>query len=543
MGLWSYAKGLLGGNRASKLVGGYELWSMPMSASGEVVTQETAMRVSAVYTCVRILSQTMGMVPLNIYRKKSGGGRELATEHPLYKLFRQDRTNKLQTYFEFKELLQQRLCLRGNAYAYIEMDRRGKITSLRPLAPDFVVPEEKNGEITYKYYTSKGTVTFSQDEILHIKGMSADGLTGLSPIDIMMDVIGSGIATDKYGATSFKNGARIGGILSHPGKLDKATADRLRETWAKQYSGSENSGKTAILEQGMDFKPVGMTNEQAQWLDSKKLNRAEIFGIFQVPPHMAGDLERATFSNIEQQSLDFITYTMTPWFSRWEAALGCSLLSESEQEEYFFKFNASSFLRGDALSRAQKLAIERANGIISANEWRALEEYNPLEGDAGDKILIPMNMADANEKQEPQGDSEGQPPRTPGGKQQEPANVNQGPKETQPRSKRERLLELRPATRAILKRLIDKEHKALEKENFAGIAAWIQKNGERHTDLLKECAKPLADIVGTELRLLDSLSTNYASELLESQKNRETVEQRLESMMIRVEQCLLGDSI
>lgn len=476
MGLWSVAKSFF--TRSSESLGSNYFWGIPQSSSGEVVNSDTAMRVQAVYTCVKILSQTLAMIPLNVYRRIGDDGREIAKDHPLQRLFRLDRPNPLQNHFEFKELLQARLCLQGNAYAYIEMDRSGKIIALKPLCPDHVSVKEVNGQLVYLYTTNRGMVSFGQDEILHIKALSTDGLTGLSPIDQMMELIGSALSIDKHGAASFKNGARLGGVLSHPGKLSPQAIESIRNSWQKQYAGNSNAGKTAILESGMDYKPVAMSNEQAQWIDGMKFKRSEIFGMFQVPPHMGGDLERATFSNIEQQSLDFIQYTMMPWLTRWEAAIQASLFSRQEQEEYFVKFNANAFLRGDGLSRAQKLSIERQNGIISANEWRALEEYNPIEGDGGNKYLIPMNMQDANAEpphDEPKKDS--QPPRTPGAVQQEPASTDSN------------LNRLKPILWAAIDRITVKEGKASERKSDK--LAWAKDFAPEQRQFLRDLLTPV----------------------------------------------------
>lgn len=509
MGLWNYAKSIF--SRRAENLGRGDYWALPVSSSGEVVTTDTAMRCSAVYTCVKILSRSLATMPLNVYRRVGEDGREVAKDHPLQKILHYDRTNSFQTYFDFKQMMQARLCLRGNAYALIVFGKGGVIKALRPLHPDNVTPREENGEVVYDYFTSRGKMTLSRDEVLHIKDLSTDGLVGLSPIDQMMECIGSTIAMDKHGASSFKNGARFGGILTVAGKLNEKSIENIRKSWQQQYAGSDNAGKTGILEQGMDYKPISMTNEQAQWLDSMKFKRSEIYGLFQVPPHMGGDLERATFSNIEQQSIDFVQYTMMPWLTLWEAALHCSLLSEDEQKEYFLKFNANAFLRGDGLARAQKLAIERQNGIISANEWRALEEYNPLEGDAGNKILIPMNMADANEPQEDKSKEGQQPPRTPAGKQQEPETLVPNVNRT-----------LRPLLEVLAKRIAVKEHKTVDGRNAigdAGISTLIQRNEEMVTEL---CSAFLAAHEGSEsiqvdkaLRqsVIESAKTIYAEGL------------------------------
>ena len=479
MGMWRFAKSLL--TRAAGSLETGVFWGGASTSSGEIVTSDSAMRVSAVYTCVRILAYTLATMPLNIYKRVGEGGRVLATDHPLYSLLRLDKPNPIQNNFDFKLLMQMRLVLLGNAYAYIEFDGRGKIKSLRPLCPDYVTPiETPTGELVYRYTSSKGSTIFLADEILHLRGMSSNGLVGLSPIEQMMEVIGTSMAMDKHGAASFANGARLGGVLKYPGKLDQKAIKNIRESWQTQHAGSANSGKTAILEQGMDYATVGMSNEQAQWLEGMKFKRSEIAGIFQVPPHMIGDLERATFSNIEQQSLEFIQFTMLPWITLWETAIGASLFSKAEQSEYFAKFNVNVFLRGDGLARAQKLQIERMNGIISANEWRAYEELNPIDGEAGDKYLVPMNMADANDPSPDHStDSGGQPPRTPGSKQQEPASTDSNLNRAA----------LRPIIEAALKRIVTKEFKSAEGKQ--DILAWCSTFAPANNEMLIDTTLPI----------------------------------------------------
>lgn len=466
----------------SELLSSPELWG-PVSSSGEVVTPDTAMRVAAVNACVRVLSQNLAMFPLNVYRRTGEYGREIAKDHPLQRLLHQDRTNKKQDRFQFKEMMQARLCLRGNAYAFIKMNRAGDVTELIPLHPDYVMPVESGNTIVYKYYGTGKAITFAFDQVLHIRTLG-DGLEGCSVIDELRDTIGSAVSMDKHGSTSFKNGATLGGILMYPKALNPKTRDTIRESWQKQYAGSSNAGKTAILEQGMEYKPIAMSNEQAQWLDAMKFKRSEIAGIFGVPPHMIGDLERATFSNIEEQSIQFIQYTMMPWLSRWEAAMDASLLTEEEQQEYCIKFNEKALLRANSLARSQKLQIERQNGIINANEWRALEDYEPLEGEEGEKYLIPMNMADASKPLPDKSDAGGQPPRTPAAKQQEPApaesNLNR-------QSTKDMLM---PIVLDVMNRIVRREGK--QKANNENRTAWVKEFASKQGEFLSESISPLA---------------------------------------------------
>lgn len=381
----------------------WSTWLAGRSTSGETVTPDTARRIATVYACTRVLSESIGYLPLNVYRRLPNNGREIAYDHPLSRLLHGDRTNPYQTPFEFKELLQSRLTLRGNAYARILFNGRGEIESLLPLHPDRVqVLVNSQGELFYQHTPPSGAKIYRSDEILHLRALGDDGIIGRSPIDECAEVMGEALAMGRFSSETWQRGARFSGALTYPGTLSPAAQESIRKSWESTYSGTANSGKVLILERGFDYKPLSMTVEQAQFIEKYKLTRSEIAGIFRVPPHLIGDLERATFSNIEHMSLEFIQFTMGPWIVRWENALQAALFSPEEQEQYFVKFNTSAFLRGDALARAQKLAIERTNGIISANEWRALEELNPIDPAIGDVYLTPLNMSvNGNQQQTP----------------------------------------------------------------------------------------------------------------------------------------------
>lgn len=484
------------------------IWGGNASASGEVVTAETAMRVGAVYTAVKILAETLAMFPLNVYQRtyKNGReGRQIAKDHPLQKLLHSDKTNNKQNCFEYKEMQQARLALRGNAYSYIQMNGKGQIQQLIPLHPDYIVAEEQENSIIYSYYSKKGRIAFAQDEILHIKCLPIDGIIGMSPIEQMVDMIGTTISMDKHGANSFKNGVKLGGILKYPKSLSPRTMETIRSSWERQYSGSNNSGKTAILEQGIEFEPIAMNNEQAQWLDAMKMKRSEIAGIFRIPPHMMGDLERATFSNIEQMSLEFVQFTMMPWLVRWESAMNAALFTDAEQEEYFIKFNEKALLRGDGLARAQKLQIERMNGIITANEWRALEEYNPIEDESGDIYLIPMNMADASEPIDDKSSDGGQPPRTPGAQQQEPAATDSNLNRAEAGLSTAKFSEIfNPILLSTAERIAIREFKAQEKKEDK--AAWAKDYSAKNKETLSEFVESIIVAASRAVSLKDKNS-------------------------------------
>ena len=261
------------------------------------------------------------------------------------------------------------------------------------------VDRDENGQLYYTYYRGsdeaikdKGSsVTLYPSDVLHIPGLGFDGLVGYSPIAMAKNAIGMAIACEEYGAKFFANGAAPGGVLEHPGTIKDP--QRVRESWQSTFGGSGNANKIAVLEEGMKYTPIGISPEQAQFLETRKFQINEIARIFRVPPHMVGDLEKSSFSNIEQQSLEFVKYTLDPWVIRWEQSIQRSLLSRDEKAAYFVKFNLEGLLRGDYQSRMNGYAIGRQNGWMSANDIRELENLDRIpEEDGGDLYLINGNM-------------------------------------------------------------------------------------------------------------------------------------------------------
>ena len=288
----------------------------------------------------------------------------------------------------------------GNAYAQIIRNGKGEVVALYPLMPNkMTVDRDANGQLYYQYTrsneeapTMKGTtVNLHPSDVLHIPGLGFDGLVGYSPIAMAKNAIGMAIACEEYGAKFFANGAAPGGVLEHPGTIKDP--ERVRQSWQSTFGGSGNANKIAVLEEGMKYTPIGISPEQAQFLETRKFQINEIARIFRVPPHMVGDLEKSSFSNIEQQSLEFVKYTLEPWLIRWEQSIQRSLLSTDEKPLYFVKFNVDGLLRGDYASRMQGYATARQNGWMSANDIRELENLDriPVE-DGGDLYLINGNM-------------------------------------------------------------------------------------------------------------------------------------------------------
>jgi HK97 family phage portal protein len=360
--------------------------------SGKTVNERTALQTTAVYACVRILSETIASLPLHTYRY-TDRGKDKALDHPLYYLLHSE-PNREMTSFVFRETLMSHLLLWGNAYAQIIRDGRGRVLSLYPLLPDkMLVDRAATGEITYHYQTDRGLYVLRSEEVLHIPGLGFDGLIGYSPIAMAKNSIGMSIAAEEYGAVFFSNGANPGGVLEHPGIVKDPK--RLRDSWNAVYQGSGNAHRIAVLEEGVKFSPIGIPPDQAQFLETRKYQTEEICRIFRVPPHLVASLDRATFSNIEHQSISFIDNTIVPWVTRIEQSLQKSLLLQSEKSQLQIKFNLNGRLRGDAASRAAFYQIMRQNGVMSANDIRSLEEMNLIPDDqGGSKYLVNGNFVD-----------------------------------------------------------------------------------------------------------------------------------------------------
>lgn len=387
----------------NRTVGSSYSFYMGGSSAGKNVNERSAMQMTAVYSCVRILAEAVAGLPLHLYRYKEDGGKERAIDNNLYHLLH-DEPNKEMSSFIFRETLMTHLLLWGNAYAQIIRNGKGEVVALYPLMPNKMqVDRDENGELYYIYTRSSeeaktmegATVYLTPRDVLHIPGLGFDGLVGYSPIAMAKNAIGLAIATEEFGAKFFANGAAPSGVLEHPGTIKDPS--RLRENWNSTFGGSANSGKVAVLEEGMKYTPISISPEQAQFLETRKFQIDEIARIFRVPPHMVGDLEKSSFSNIEQQSLEFVKYTLDPWVIRWEQSLSRALLSEDEKRKYFFKFNLEGLLRGDYESRMSGYATARQNGWMSANDIRELENLDKIPAeDGGDLYLINGNMLPLN---------------------------------------------------------------------------------------------------------------------------------------------------
>ena len=374
------------------------------SASGVVVTAQTALQSAAVYSSVKVLAESIGMLPLNLYRKETNGSRTLMQAHSLHTLVH-DQPNEWMSSVEFWEMMVISLNLRGNAFAYINRNRSGQVVELLPLHPEMVrVEMGSDYRLVYEVTMPDGSLQrFGVGDIFHVRGLTLNGWQGISPIAYARESIGLSLATEKFGGQLFKNGAKMGGVLEHPGKLSKDSYERIKTSFDEAHSG-ENAHKTALLEEGMKFSRISLSANDSQFLETRKYQRSEIAAIFRVPPHMIGDLEKATFSNIEQQSLEFVNYSLMPWLVRIEKAIKRDLMNPAERKNLTAKFNVSGLLRGDATARSALSHNGILDGWMTLNEARAAESelgivLNPIEG--LDLPLIPLNMEDGTRPPEP----------------------------------------------------------------------------------------------------------------------------------------------
>ena len=381
---------------------------MGTSAAGKSVNERSAMQMTAVYACVRILSESIAGLPLHMYRYEEDGSKTKAVEHPLYHLLH-DEPNPEMTSFIFRETLMSHLLLWGNAYAQIIRNGKGDIIALYPLMPNRMkVERDTKGQLYYEYQTMKedaptmkGAVyQLDPSEVLHVPGLGFDGLVSYSPIAMTKNAIGLAIAAEEYGSKFYANGAAPSGVLEHPNVLKDPA--KVRDSWNAAFGGSSNAHRVAVLEEGMKYTPISISPNEAQFLETRKFQIDEIARIFRVPPHMVGDLEKSSFSNIEQQSLEFVKYTLNPWVCRWEQALQRALLSDDEKGKYFFRFNVEGLLRGDYQSRMQGYATARQNGWMSANDIRELENIDRIPSELGGYLylvngnMLPLSQVEQN---------------------------------------------------------------------------------------------------------------------------------------------------
>lgn len=368
------------------------------SITGQNVTPDTAMSVTAVYGCVRVLAESVASLPIMVYRRLPNGGKEPAREHPLYRLLH-DAPNRDQTAFEASEFRMACLALRGNSYSHIVMDGKRNVQEIHPLRPQFMQVDRRNGRLVFDYQEPGASRVYDQDVVWFTRGFGLDGVVGLSPIGLCREAIGYAMTLTEHGSRMFANGAKVPGVLEVPGELSDEAYERLKADFAAKHEGAANAGRTLILEGGAKYAQIGMNAADAEFIAAQKMQIAEIARIFRVPLHMLNELDKATFSNIEHQSLEFVTHTLRPWLVRIEQSANRDLLGPFEQRDYFIEFKLDALLRGDIKSRYEAYSIAVTNGWMNRNEVRSLENLNPVDG--LDDYLVPLNMSGTEERPEP----------------------------------------------------------------------------------------------------------------------------------------------
>lgn len=391
---------LLGGERRSTTIyspSAYfaQLFGGQPTKAGVPVDETSALALPAVYACIRVLAESVASLPLVLY-ERDGRSRQPAERHPLYALVR-DQANDEQTAFVWRELVMSHLAGWGNHYSLIRTNGFHRVMDLVPLHPMSIRPRWSGGRRVYDYTPPSGpVVTLPADEVLHVQGISYDGLAGWSPIRLHREAIAWGLATQEFSSQFFGNGAQVRGVLTHPGSVQDP--DKLREQWEKAYGG-ENRQKVAVLSQGMEYKQVSISPDDAQFVETRQLQVPEICRIFNVPPVLVQDFSRATWGNAEHADLAFVKHTLVPWLTRIESALNTQLLSEFERAKYFFKFKVQGLLRGDNAGRAAFYQSGVINGWLTRNEVRELEDLDPIDG--LDEPLTPVSAAQDGKPAEP----------------------------------------------------------------------------------------------------------------------------------------------
>lgn len=353
------------------------------------VTPETALRTSAVYACVRVISESLAQIPCSVYERTGTNSRKLASDTPQHALVH-TAPNAYQTPFVFKQMMGAQCSMWGNFFAPVIRSKGGDPLELAPVqARDVTV----NFDVaTRRKRVKVGGMLLDDAEVIHIPALGWDGLVGLSPIAQARNAIGNALAADEFMRNFVENGTKLAGVLEHPGTLGEDALKHLRDSWTSIYAGSLNAGKVAILEEAMKFKELTMPLEDAQFIESRKFSVTDIARIFRVPPHMIGDLEKATFSNIEHQSIEFVTHTLMPWLVRIEEEFNRKLFTAAERSRFYVKFNVDALQRGDMKTRFEAYRIGREASFMCPDDIRALEDMDPIPDGKGAGFIEPLNF-------------------------------------------------------------------------------------------------------------------------------------------------------
>jgi HK97 family phage portal protein len=366
------------------------------SFAGPQVSERNAVSLSAHFACVRLISTTLASLPIHIYEKKADGKRR-KEDHPTGRLLH-DQPNPDMTAFSFIEAMQAQICNRGVAFAELVFNRKGNVSEIWPIPPGICFPfrERKDGPLKYRFANSN--TILPAWKILHIPGLGFDGINSFSPVQLFRQNFGLGMAIEEFGARFFGQGTNIGGFMEHPLKMSDEAYQRLKSTMSEKYQGLQKSHGVIILEEGMKYSKIGMPLDDLQFIESRKFTATEMARIHGVPPHLIGDLEKATFSNIEEQGIEAIIYLFRPWAIRWEQALNAKLFTEEEKSRLYVKFDINGLMRGNIKARYEAYSLGLQNGFFNVDEVRKKEDMNPLPDGQGKVYRFPLHLSEAGKE-------------------------------------------------------------------------------------------------------------------------------------------------
>ena len=350
------------------------------------IDNDKALTLTAVWCAIRLLSESVSSLPCSVYTKQANGDKVEDTKSRIYNLLKY-RPNNYQNKITFFEYIMMSICTDGNSYVQIVRDGSGRPSQLIPISPDTVDVVINDGEL---FYQIDSVGILDSADVLHFKTLTDDGIDGISPIDQCKKALSWGLNVEEFGDTFFKNGAKPSSVLSTDRALSEQAIERLKNSFTNTYAKLKNSNSTIILEEGLAFKPISISPEQAQFLASRKFSIEEVARCWNIPPHMLKDLSKSSFNNIEMQSQEFVTYTLKPYITRLENEMNYKLFRTNEVGKTFIEFNLNGLLRGDVKTRNEAYKTAITNGYMSINEVRQKENLNSIEG--GDKHFMQLNM-------------------------------------------------------------------------------------------------------------------------------------------------------
>lgn len=487
------------------------------TGSGVEVTEDTALSATAVWAGVRLISETLAMLPLKLYERVDERSKKLARGLGLFRLLH-DEPNPEQTSFEFREMQQGFLLTWGNCYTQKVYNGRGEVTELWPLVPWRVMPERTAAQtLVYKVdLPGGGQAVLPADDVLHIPGFSSTGLLGDNVIQRFQEAIGLSLAAERSGGAFYSNGAQAGGFLVHPRKIGPEGRKNLLESWNEQHQGPSRAHRVSILEEGLTWQQTTVDPEKAQALQTRKFQVTEVARILRLPPHLLYDLERSTNNNIEHQGQEFVTYSMQPWLTRWEQRMNRSLLLPNQRAILYTKFEVGGLLRGDSAARAAYYKSQFEVGAMSTNDIREKEDLDPVEG--GDQRFVPLNMAPLDKVAESfDADIEAKknPAPDPAAEEEEP-DEDEEPRAVRP----DAFAALVPVVRAEVERVVKRQCKAVRDKVKRGpqeFRVWVDGFFEKEVGLVQEALSPallaLAALTGAQVdaRAFAQLDTDTAA--------------------------------